>query len=206
MIDFHNKHGYFFPLLPSTVHNINVHECSILEFKTLKNSVQSEIDEKSTVNDQPLRSFLLWQREPVGKMIPHCHGGTAASNSLCDPMDMLNQHLSSNEPMGKCFCLCDGPMDKWIVCDEPSNDPMSCRMLSTKKSKHSYFPETLAQLHLRKIHSLQCRLCNSTMNMRHRHLPSDPKSLGSSFCSLLIFALRLENQTFRWKIKIKSNF
>lgn len=48
---FHTKCHFFFPLLPSTVHNINVQERSILEFKTLKHSVQSEIDEKPTVSD-----------------------------------------------------------------------------------------------------------------------------------------------------------
>lgn len=48
------------------------------------------------------------------------------------------------------------------------------------------------------------RLCNSTMKARLQHLPSDPQSLYSSVCSLLILALRLENQTFRRKIEIRS--
>lgn len=43
------------------------------------------------------------------------------------------------------------------------------------------------------------------MKTRHQHLPSDPQSLRSSLRSLLILALRLENQTFRWKVKIRSN-
>ncbi len=80
----------------------------------------------------------------MGKSIPHCHAGTVAPNSLCDPMDMLTLHLSSNEPVEKYFCHCDGPMEKRIVCDEPSNCPMSFQMLLRMKSKHSYFPETPA--------------------------------------------------------------
>lgn len=128
---------------------------AILEFKTLKHSVQSEIDKKPTVSDQPLRYFRLCSREPIGNLIPCCHvGDMMASNSLCDPMDMLTLHLSSNEPMVKCFCLCDVPMENWIVCDEPSNRPMSWQRSLAEKSKHPFFSKTRRQLHLRKRHHL----------------------------------------------------